>query len=418
MRIIKKAGTILLSIIMIFTLMTPVSFASTKKISLSKSSLYFDHAYTRSVEVTYSGNRDLYYDVIKGEDNVSVKWSSADWKNDKTKLYIRPRLKDKGEATVIVYEKGRRKSAKKIAVQFSNCNSRAVYSDGSVFVAWNSKLFDNMSVDYYNVYRSKEKYGTYKCIDSYIYDKYTYDYNIAKGRTYYYKIKAYGYDNKARCSKPIKVRTPLSRPSVKLRVTGKHSVLVKWNKLSGADGYRIYRASSSHGTYSVVKTIKSHNTTSWKDCNLTTGKTKYYKVRAYRYISKEKKLYGKCSSVKKATPRKNAYYEHPSYAFDEYGGVNLRTREVSYDSKGNLVFRGLALNDYCFYADYFDWIRITIYDGDKIIGKQKFYNRAINLDPYDYKMMRFVLTKGTRKKVNLRYADIYVDYQYNYTYRY
>ena len=53
---------------------------------------------------------------------------------------------------------------------------------------------------------------------------------------------------------------------------------IKWNKITGAYGYRIKRSTDEDGTYKVVKTIKSGNTTSYKDTSVKAGKTYYYTV--------------------------------------------------------------------------------------------------------------------------------------------
>lgn len=418
MKILKKSSIVILSLIMIITMMTPVSFAGTSPIKLSETSISFNHAYTHSVDVTYSGTRSLYFDVIDGEDEVNVKWE-GEWSGNTTKLNITPRLNDEGSAKILVYEDGRRSSGRTIRVEFDNCNTLAKFCDDHIYLAWSKKLLNDNYVDYYKVYKSKEKNGSYWCIDDEVYGRSTEDYEVAHNRTYYYKIKAIYYDGDVKISSPFKIVIPLADPGLKLSVTGSHSITLKWNKVSGADGYRIYRSAPDLDHYKVVKTITDSDVTSWTNKDLTTGKTKYYKIRAFKYGLDGEKIYGEFSSMKKATPRKNAYYENPSYEFDEYGGVNLRTREVCYDSNGNLVYRALALNDRMFYAKDFNWIRITIYADGMRIGSQKFYDRYIGLDPYDYKMLKFTLDKGTFKKnVNLRYADVSVAYEYNYNYLY
>jgi fibronectin type 3 domain-containing protein len=75
------------------------------------------------------------------------------------------------------------------------------------------------------------------------------------------------------------------------------SIKVSWKKISGASGYKVYRATSSGGTYTKVCTAKSAGTVSYTDTGLTSGKKYYYKVRAYRTVS-ETKVYGEFSSVK------------------------------------------------------------------------------------------------------------------------
>lgn len=55
-----------------------------------------------------------------------------------------------------------------------------------------------------------------------------------------------------------------------------------WTKASNATGYKLYRATSKSGKYSLIKTIKSGKTVSYKNTKRTKNKTYYYKVRAYR----------------------------------------------------------------------------------------------------------------------------------------
>ena len=82
--------------------------------------------------------------------------------------------------------------------------------------------------------------------------------------------------------------------TLKSVTAGKKCATVKWSKVSGATGYKVYRATKKSGKYTCVKTVK---TTSYKNTKLTKGKTYYYKVRAYRTVNK-KAVYGGYSKVK------------------------------------------------------------------------------------------------------------------------
>ena len=97
----------------------------------------------------------------------------------------------------------------------------------------------------------------------------------------------------------------LSKPAVLGRVSlssvksaGHKAVNIKWKKVTGANGYQVYRATSKNGKYKLVKDIKNTNTVSYKDAKLTTGKTYYYKVRAYKVVN-NKNTYAAYSAVKK-----------------------------------------------------------------------------------------------------------------------
>ena len=56
-------------------------------------------------------------------------------------------------------------------------------------------------------------------------------------------------------------------------------------------------STSKNGTYSKIATVKSASTLSYTKKNLTTGKTYYFKVRAYKTVG-ETKLYGSFSVIK------------------------------------------------------------------------------------------------------------------------
>ena len=75
--------------------------------------------------------------------------------------------------------------------------------------------------------------------------------------------------------------------------TAKKTVKLTWSKVAGAKGYEVYRATGRNGTYKKVATT---NRTSYQDKNLSSGKTYYYKVRAYKRKG-NKTVTGKLSSV-------------------------------------------------------------------------------------------------------------------------
>ncbi len=54
-------------------------------------------------------------------------------------------------------------------------------------------------------------------------------------------------------------------------------IKVSWSKVTGANGYEIYRSTSKSGTYSLIGTSKS---TSYTDKTAKVNQTYYYKVKA------------------------------------------------------------------------------------------------------------------------------------------
>lgn len=107
-------------------------------------------------------------------------------------------------------------------------------------------------------------------------------------------------DGKAEASCIITVKT-LPAPSAKAISAGYNKIKVSWSGVSGAGGYKIYRATSRTGKYYLQKTLTS-GYRSWYDTGRTTGKTYYYKVRAYYKKSQYLTYYGDYSTVRYAKP--------------------------------------------------------------------------------------------------------------------
>jgi len=77
----------------------------------------------------------------------------------------------------------------------------------------------------------------------------------------------------------------------------KKSVYLRWKKQKYADGYEIFRSGSKKGTYKKAKAVKGGNKTSWTDKGVKSGKTYFYKIRAYR-MANGKKIVSGFSEVK------------------------------------------------------------------------------------------------------------------------
>ena len=93
---------------------------------------------------------------------------------------------------------------------------------------------------------------------------------------------------------------PLPAPAnVKATVSSSTKVTVSWSAVKGATGYEVFRSESASGTYTKLGAV----TTTSRACpGLTTGKTYYFKVRAYVEIDGVKH-YGGYSTVVNAKPK-------------------------------------------------------------------------------------------------------------------
>ena len=156
--------------------------------------------------------------------------------------------------------------------------------------------------DSYNVYR-KTGSGNWKKIASGITGVSYKDTKAVTGTTYSYTVRAVSYtwgkavlSNYDRSGVRGKAKlTAVSLTSVKN--AGKNTVKVSWKKVTGANGYRVYRSTSKNGEYTSAGFIKKGSTVTFKDKKVSEGKTYYYKIRAYRIVN-GKRVYGPYSAVK------------------------------------------------------------------------------------------------------------------------
>ena len=116
---------------------------------------------------------------------------------------------------------------------------------------------------------------------------------------YNYQVKAYNkVDGKKvylKESEKLKATTTPLTPNVTVKSSSKKTARLSWTNCSTrATGYKVYMATSKNGTYKLVKTTTAKSFTKYY---LTSGKTYYFKVRAYRTVD-GKNIYGDYSTIK------------------------------------------------------------------------------------------------------------------------
>lgn len=126
--------------------------------------------------------------------------------------------------------------------------------------------------------------------------------NLQSMSTYGYKVRPYvvsdGIIYYGEFSNFVMVTTVPSKVKVKAKAQN-GAVALSWKKIKGVSGYEIYRSTKKSGAYKKIKTIKKASLTRYTNKKLKSGKTYYYKVRAYKTINGVK-VYGKYSSVRMA----------------------------------------------------------------------------------------------------------------------
>ncbi len=131
----------------------------------------------------------------------------------------------------------------------------------------------------YNIYRKTEN-GKYTRIATVKGAKKSYytDKKAKSGTKYIYKVVAYSGNNLS-CFNEVS-RYYLDNPSLSSAKSSKKGVTAKWKKITGADGYYVYRKTGS-GSYKKIATVKGGKKYSYLDKSAKKGKTYTYKVKAY-----------------------------------------------------------------------------------------------------------------------------------------
>lgn len=121
--------------------------------------------------------------------------------------------------------------------------------------------------------------------------------SLSAGKTYSFRVKASNGIVEGPYSSVIKKKTAVPTPSAPKATVASKGIKLSWNKISGASGYRIYRANSKNGSYKLVKTIKKGSSKTWTDKSVKKKKGYYYKIAAYQ--KKSGKTYSSAKSSAK-----------------------------------------------------------------------------------------------------------------------
>jgi PQQ-like domain len=184
-----------------------------------------------------------------------------------------------------------------------NLSSATSAGYNSIKLNWSKQA----GVSGYEIWRSTSSTGTYTKIKTLTATTTTYtNTGLTTGKAYYYKISSY-YKNTlgtivySKLSASPKGAVPKLTTPVLTTTAGTDKIKLSWKAVAGASGYRIYKKTSATSAYYRAKTIYSGSTTTWTNYGLTTGKTYYYKIVAYRVVS-GKTYYSSFSNVSYRKP--------------------------------------------------------------------------------------------------------------------
>ena len=127
---------------------------------------------------------------------------------------------------------------------------------------------------------------------------------LTAGSAYTYKMRAFRITEDGRkvfgaYSEEITVAVMPETPVVKGLSPKATRAELHWDALNGAAGYQVWMAESADGEYKIIKSITDGSPVYTKH-DLTSGKTYYFKVRAYTEVD-GKKTFGAFSSVLEIT---------------------------------------------------------------------------------------------------------------------
>ena len=151
-------------------------------------------------------------------------------------------------------------------------------TSGKPMLTWNAVS----GATSYQVYRATSQKGTYSLLGTVTATSYT-NTGAKAGTTYYYRVKACNDAGLSPYSNIVsgKVKSVTPKPAAPVVKIGNSATsgkpMLTWNAVSGATSYKVYRATSQKGTYSLLGTVTA---TSYTNTGAKAGTTYYYKVKA------------------------------------------------------------------------------------------------------------------------------------------
>lgn len=179
-------------------------------------------------------------------------------------------------------------------------------------------------------------------------------------KTYYYKFRLVDPEDgtAGAFSNVGSAYSVVEAPQMKraYRVSAKKAK-VSWTKVSGAQGYIVYRKVSGGG-WKKIKTIKKGSTVSWTDSSVKNKKTYQYRVRAYRKRGGKTYAgsYSSAVKVKMKNPTvKGNYKKGTVYGPSLSTGKLSEVRSVVQSFKDNYIKKGMS--DYDKLLTAYNYIR-------------------------------------------------------------
>jgi len=252
-----------------------------------------------SAFVTKISDKEYTGKTIKPSFGVTVKGRNLVYGSDYTVSYYSN--VSTGKARIVIKGKGNYKGSitKYFYIHPGKVTGVKFYSATSKYIKlkWNKAP----SGTGYAVRRKTSKNGSFKTIailNSLKTTSYT-DKNVAANKTYYYDVVAFktvsGKKYASVASKTIVCKTGPATPKITYyKNSASKKAQIKWKKVSGAKGYKLYVSTKKGSGYKCIYTGSSLKYTK---SGLKKGKTYYFKLKAYKKYD-GKTIYSSFSSVR------------------------------------------------------------------------------------------------------------------------
>ena len=238
------------------------------------------------------------------------------------------------------------------------------------------------------------------------------DKDVKFDKTYKYKVNMFNIDEEEQRVDEITSNiVTIKGSTAKLpeftdaKATGNVStqVTLKWTKVSGVDGYKIYKYNTTTKKYELKKTVKGAKTTSADITKLAKNKKATFKIAAYKGS-----VIGPKSDSISETPRQNAFNNPMSEKIGSYpkGQLSLGFKKVYYNSKNKVCVKALVVNRRSSKVNKIYNYTLQVKHKGVLIAKHTF-SKTLNIESGAKKWVTFTFTEGTKKSYrNLRYGAV------------
>lgn len=245
---------------------------------------------TYTYEVYRSTKKSSGYELITTvSGSYTVYWTDTTAKMG-TKYYYKVRPVAVKDTYVSTQVNGSWSSAYEVVAGEPTADIYASYMEEGVYIGVN----DAQMMTGMEVYRSTKKSKGYTKIATTA-DRYYLDTTAKSGKTYYYKVKPFFYNQKTKkkvygeYSDVVAVKTNMSTASLEVTQTAKTKAKLEWTTVKGATTYEIYMKSDVAGD--AYKYVGSTKKLSYTVKSLSSDTGYYFRVRAVKKANNVKSEY-------------------------------------------------------------------------------------------------------------------------------